>query len=65
MAYDVKCGDLARAFLYDEPAALSTPDDIARLAQAIQDRIEEVIDDLRLEHDERVRLDDEAQGSVR
>lgn len=43
--YDVKCYDLAQAFLEDEePPAFRSEERINRLAQVIQDAIEDEID---------------------
>jgi len=40
MSYDVKCEELAKAFLDDEPELKSDPN-IMSLAQAIQEAIED------------------------
>lgn len=46
MAYDVKCHELAEAFLSDEPS-INTKENVSELAQLIQDAIENFITDKR------------------
>jgi hypothetical protein len=50
--YDVKCLELARAFLEDEPEERRTPEHETDLAQAIQDAIEAYLEALREGDDE-------------
>lgn len=47
MGYDTKCYDLADAFLRDE-GEINTAENTERLAQLIQDTIEEEIADMRV-----------------
>jgi hypothetical protein len=49
MSYDPKCYDLAEAFLEDEDDKLNTAANIDRIAQRIQDNIEDEI--LRIRQD--------------
>lgn len=44
MSYDAKCSDLAMAFLSDEPL-IFTPTHVDRLAQHIQDTIDQYLSD--------------------
>jgi hypothetical protein len=46
MSYDVKCEELAKAFLDDEPE-LESDSNIMSLAQTIQDAIEDWIEEHR------------------
>lgn len=55
--YDIKCRDLALAFLEDH-AVINTPDQASALAQCIQDAIEEHIEEAVRRHWEAV-ADDE------
>jgi hypothetical protein len=41
--YDVKCLDLARVFLSDEPPSINTEENAVLLAQEIQTTIEEFL----------------------
>jgi len=45
--YDIKCHELAEAFLSDEPEPMQTAKNIARLAQTIQTAIEDEIESIR------------------
>lgn len=44
MPYDTHCHDIAEWFMIDEPIALHTPANIARIAQRVQDSIEDEIE---------------------
>ena len=47
MSYDLKCEFLAKAFLDDEPELVNDDPNIMSLAQAIQDAIEDWIEEHR------------------
>ena len=51
MSYDTHCHDLAVLFLSEEPKELQTPANIARVAQRIQDNLEDEIECIKQDLD--------------
>jgi len=54
MSYDTKCHEIAEWFMDDEPKALQTPANIARIAQRVQDVIEDEIECIKQDADEAI-----------
>ena len=58
MSYDAKCYELAEWFLDDEPLALQTEANKARIAQVVQDYLENEITCIKQDMDSGAEEDD-------
>lgn len=52
MSYDTKCHEIAEFFMLDEAMALQTPANLARIAQRVQDCIEDEIECIKQDADD-------------